>query len=156
MTAAERARRAWLDHLRAALIDAAGAAACAGLIDTAHQINAIALDIERKTCYTDARQRRQARKNEEENTMKNDFTLLDGSTIKIVSLGRDDGAEIIGRDTAGEIVCYIATENTTQDRAAIVQAIKDGAQTLAEVFDMWENGLGGSPFDLDYLPENYN
>lgn len=70
MTAAERARRAWLDQLRSALIDAAGAAACAGLIDTAHHINAIALDIDRKTCYTDTRQRRQARKDEDEKTMK--------------------------------------------------------------------------------------
>lgn len=87
--------------------------------------------------------------------MKNNFTLADGCTIEIISLGRDDGAEIIGRDTAGEIVCYIATENTAQDRAEIAQAIKDGARTLEQVFDMWENGLGGSPFDLDYLPEDY-
>lgn len=87
--------------------------------------------------------------------MKNDFTLFDGCTIELVSLGRDDGEEIIGKDTNGEIVCYIATENATQDRAAIVQAINDGAQTLEQVFDMWENGLGGSPFDLDYLPEYY-
>ena len=87
--------------------------------------------------------------------MQNNFTLLNGCTIELVNLGRDDGAEIIGRDPAGKIVCYIATENTTQDRAAIVQAIKDGARTLEQVFDMWENGLGGSPFDLDYLPEDH-
>ena len=87
--------------------------------------------------------------------MQNDFTLLDGSTIEFVSLGRDDGAEIIGRDSAGKVVCYIATESMTQDRVAIMQAIKDGVQTLEQVFDMWENGLGGNPFDLDYLPEYY-
>jgi hypothetical protein len=98
---------------------------------------------------------RRWKRKQEEKTMLNDFTLLDGSTIEIVSLGRDDGAEIIGRDPAGQIVCYIATESTTQDRAAIMQAIKDGVQTLEQVFDMWENGLGGNPFDLDYLPEYY-
>lgn len=87
--------------------------------------------------------------------MKNNFTLTDGCTIEIVSLGRDDGSEIIGRNRTGEIVCYIATENTTQDRAEIAQAIKDGAKTLEQVFDMWENGLGGNPLDLDYLPEYY-
>lgn len=87
--------------------------------------------------------------------MTNNFTITDGSTIEFVSLGRDDGAEIIGRDPAGEIVCYIATENATQDCAEVVRAINDGAGTLKQVFDMWENGLGGSPFDLDYLPEYY-
>lgn len=96
-----------------------------------------------------------AKKRTEEKTMKNNFTLADGYTIEIVSLGRDDGSEIIGRNSAGEIACYIATENTTRDRAEIVQAIKDGAKTLKQVFDMWENGLGGDPFNLDYLPEYY-
>lgn len=98
---------------------------------------------------------RRVKRNQEVKKMKNNFTLANGETIEIISLGRDDGAEIIGRDSGGEIVCYIATENTTQDRAAIVQAIKDGAQTLEQVFDMWENGLGGNPFDMDYLPEYY-
>ena len=81
------------------------------------------------------------------------YTLQDGSRIEVLDLGRDDGAEIIGRNSAEEIVCYIATENATADNAAIMDAITNGAQTLAQVFDMWENGLGGSPFDLDYLPE---
>lgn len=98
---------------------------------------------------------RRWKRKQEGKKMKNNFTLANGETIEIISLGRDDGAEIIGKDSAGEIVCYIATENTTQDRAEIVQTIKDGAQTLDQVFDMWENGLGGDPFNLDYLPEYY-
>ena len=98
---------------------------------------------------------RRRKQKQEGKKMKNNFTLANGETIEIISLGRDDGAEIIGKDSAGEIVCYIATENTTQDRAEIVQTIKDGAQTLDQVFDMWENGLGGDPFNLDYLPEYY-
>lgn len=88
-------------------------------------------------------------------TMQNIFTLPDGCTIEIISLGRDDGAEIIGRNAYGTIVCYIATENSQTDRAEIVQTINGGAGTLEQVFDMWENGIGGNPFDLDYLPEQY-
>ena len=65
----DKARAAWLDRCRAALIDATGAAVCAGLIDAAHQINAIALDIDRKTCYTD-KNARNARKTED-NIMAN-------------------------------------------------------------------------------------
>lgn len=153
----DKAKKQWLDDCKEHLVQATGSAYCAGCKELAQSINSILTELDKMEFlgYT-GKNARGARKNEEENTMQNDFTLLDGSTIKIVRLGRDDGAEIIGKNTAGEIVCYIATENTTQDRAAIVQAIKGGAQTLAQVFDMWENGLGGSPFDLDYLPENYN
>ena len=84
------------------------------------------------------------------------WTLADGSTIKSYSLGRDGGFEIIGRDCNGVAVCYICTdsgyEQTGEDFDAIADAIKHGADTLARVFNEWENGLGGSPFDLDYMP----
>lgn len=87
------------------------------------------------------------------------WTLADGSTIEAYSLGRDGGFDIVGRDASGAAVCYICTdsgyEQTGADLDAIAQAIKDGAQTLGQVFDMWGNGLGASPFDLDYLPEDY-
>ncbi len=87
------------------------------------------------------------------------WTLTDGSTIKTYSLGRDGGFEIIGRDANGAAVCYICAdsgyEQTGADLDAIADAVKHGAQTLEQVFDMWENGLGGDPFDLDYLPEDY-
>ena len=83
------------------------------------------------------------------------IALQDGSTIAVYSLGRDDGAEIIGKNACGEIVCYIATENATKDINAIHDAIKNGDKTLQQVFDFWENGLGGSPFDMGYLPDYY-
>lgn len=87
------------------------------------------------------------------------WTLADGSTIKTYSLGRDGGFDIVGRDADGAAVCYICTdsgyEQTGADLDAIAGAIKDGAKALEQVFDMWENGLGGSPFDLDYLPDDY-
>lgn len=88
------------------------------------------------------------------------WTLADGSTIAAYSLGRDGGFEIVGRDASGAAVCYICTDSgfkqTGEDLDAIAQAIKDGAQTLPQVFDLWENGLGGDPFDLDYMPGEYN
>lgn len=87
------------------------------------------------------------------------WTLADGSAIKTYSLGRDGGFEIIGRDATGAAVCYICTDSgyqqTGADFDAIGDAIRHGARTLEQVFDMWENGLGGNPFDLDYLPEYY-
>lgn len=87
------------------------------------------------------------------------WTLADGSTIKTYSLGRDGGFDIIGRDASGAAVCYICTdsgyEQTGADLDAIAGAIKDGAKTLEQVFDMWENGFGGSPFDMEYLPQDY-
>lgn len=165
----DKVRKSWERDYMEALSQAAGIAYILGYKDAAAVLLRLSveaaemtgkkkaqkrIDNAAKKRYTESKSGQTAR-NEEEKTMKNKFTLFDGCTITIISLGRDDGAEIIGRDTAGKIVCYIATENTTQDRAEITQAIKDGAQTLEQVFDMWENGLGGSPFDMEYLPEYY-
>lgn len=87
------------------------------------------------------------------------WALPSGETISVYSLGRDGGFEIIGRDANGATLCYICTdsgyEQTGADFDAITDAINHGAQTLEQVFDMWENGIGGSPFDMEYLPEDY-
>ena len=131
MSKRNKALRAWVDQLRAALIDAAGAAVCAGLIDTAHQINAIVLDIDRKTCYTDTRQRRQARKDEEVKTM----------TIYGRSITSDDMANIadyMRDDIREELHTQLAPCSAEQFLRAYLDRDPDFIEILRREFDFEE------------------
>jgi hypothetical protein len=85
------------------------------------------------------------------------WTLSDGSVIAAYPLGRDYGVEVVGYTAAGEVTCYICMDNGCDNAAdldAIDSAVSAG-ETLAAIFKGWDNGLGGSPFDLDYLPDEY-
>lgn len=85
------------------------------------------------------------------------WTLSDGSVIAAHPLGRDYGVEVVGYTAQGEPVCYICMDHGCENAAdldAIDRAFSDG-ETLATIFKGWDNGLGGSPFDLSYLPDEY-
>lgn len=81
------------------------------------------------------------------------ITLKSGETIEVVSLGRDGGAYIIGHNDGGDLVSCVCSDNgpdgVRSDLEAINNAVTDeGAANLRDVFDGWENGMGGSPFDV--------
>lgn len=85
------------------------------------------------------------------------WTLRDGSVIAAHPLGRDYGVEVVGYTAAGEVTCYICMDNGCENAAdldAIDSAVSAGA-SLDTIFKGWDNGLGGSPYDLDYLPDEY-
>jgi hypothetical protein len=85
------------------------------------------------------------------------WTLSDGSLIAAYPLGRDYGVEVIGYTADNEVTCYICMDNgcdNAKDLDAIDSAVSAGA-TLDTIFKGWDNGLGGSPYDLDYLPDEY-
>ena len=85
------------------------------------------------------------------------WTLSDGSLIAAYPLGRDYGVEVIGYTADNDVACYICMDNGC-DNAADLDAIDRAAsagETLDTIFKGWDNGLGGSPFDLSYLPDEY-
>lgn len=85
------------------------------------------------------------------------WTLSDGSLIAAYPLGRDYGVEVIGYTADNDVACYICMDNGC-DNAADLDAIDRAAsagETLDTIFKGWDNGLGGSPFDLTYLPDEY-
>lgn len=85
------------------------------------------------------------------------WTLSDGSVIAAHPLGRDYGVEVVGYTSDGEVVSYICMDNGCDNAAdldAIDRAVSAG-ETLATIFKGWDNGLGGNPFDLSYLPDEY-
>lgn len=85
------------------------------------------------------------------------WTLSDGRVIAAYPLGRDYGVEVIGYSATGMIICYICLDHGCDNAAdldAIDSAVSAGG-TLATIFKGWDNGLGGSPFDMDYLPDEY-
>lgn len=85
------------------------------------------------------------------------WTLSDGSLIAAYPLGRDYGVEVIGYTADNDVACYICMDNGC-DNAADLDAIDRAAsagETLDTIFKGWDNGLGGSPYDLSYLPDEY-
>ena len=66
----DKAKKLWLDNCRDSLIQAVGAAVCAGEHETATRINALLMDLDSacKMCYT-SKNARKARENEEVKTM---------------------------------------------------------------------------------------
>lgn len=85
------------------------------------------------------------------------WTLSDGSLIAAYPLGRDYGVEVIGYTADNDVACYICMDNGCDNAAdldAIDRAVSAG-ETLDTIFKGWDNGLGGSPFDLTYLPDEY-
>lgn len=61
-----------------------------------------------------------------------------------------------GVDRRGNVRAYVCVDNGVDGGKSfddIDDAVRNGARTLEDVFDMWENGLGGSPFDSEYFPE---
>ena len=86
-----------------------------------------------------------------------DWKLPDGSHIYVESLGRDFGFDVFGVDRNGNLKAYVCVDNWAEENGAafdeIDTAVRNGARTLEDVFNMWENGLGGNPFDEDYFPD---
>lgn len=84
------------------------------------------------------------------------WSLPDGSKIFVESLGRDLCFDVFGVDSDDILKAYVCVDNGVDGGKSfddIDDAVKNGAKTLEDVFDMWENGLGGSPFDSEYFPE---
>lgn len=86
------------------------------------------------------------------------WELPDGKTIEANNLGRDFGFDIIARNADGTIAAYVCSDNgpehVAEDLDGINDAIEAGIYDLNALFGMWENGLGGSPFDEAYFPED--
>lgn len=85
------------------------------------------------------------------------WTLSDGSVIAAHPLGRDYGVEVVGYSANGTVICYICLDHGC-DNAADLDAIDrtvSAGETMDTIFKGWDNGLGGSPYDLDYLPDEY-
>lgn len=79
-----------------------------------------------------------------------------GDIITAYDLGRDGGADIIATDAQGNIIAYVSCDDGDiyEDAAKAL----DGYvfSSAEDAFDGWENGMGGSPFDSNYFPDDVN
>lgn len=161
MSKRNKAREIWLDRYRAALVQACGAAAILGFTDHAatlcEMIDAARVDSRAGKCYNTNNQRRQARKMEDKimtryNGIIARWQCANGDTITAYDLGRDGGADLVATNADGAIIAYVSCDDGDNYAGAADSINASGLVSTSAVFDGWENGLGGSPFDMDFFP----
>ncbi len=127
-----KAKRLWLDDCRESLVQAVGAAACAGEHETAARINAILIDIDIacEMCYT-GKNARKARKNEEVKTMTIYGRKITNNDMAII-------ADYMLDDIREELHAQLAPCSNEQFLRAYLDRDPDFIEILRREFDFEE------------------